>query len=127
MENVFNHMSYGNLRFRQVGGGGGGAGPDPANKVTVNGLIWNLVPIIAFSTFTNMTSQRLPFHKGEQVIAIRYLTPGIKQNSKKILFMANKYLLYHKISMFFKRNNKIYMLTFSRTFRSKNNCSSPSC
>ena len=37
----FNPITYGILPFRQLRGGGGGGlfGPDPENKVTVNGLI----------------------------------------------------------------------------------------
>ena len=36
----FNPITYGILPFRQLRGGGGGLfGPDPENKVTVNGLI----------------------------------------------------------------------------------------
>ena len=39
----FNPITYGIFRFRQLqrggGGGGGLSGPDPENKVTVNGLI----------------------------------------------------------------------------------------
>ena len=35
-----NPITYGILPFRQLRGGGGGLfGPDPENKVTVNGLI----------------------------------------------------------------------------------------
>ena len=35
----FNPITYGILPFRQLRGGGGLFGPDPENKVTVNGLI----------------------------------------------------------------------------------------
>ena len=41
-EQFFNPITYGILTFRQLRGGGGGGGlfgPDPENKVTVNGLI----------------------------------------------------------------------------------------
>ena len=34
-----NPITYGILPFRQLRGGGGLFGPDPENKVTVNGLI----------------------------------------------------------------------------------------
>ena len=38
---LVNPITYGILPFRQLRGGGGGGlfGPDPENKVTVNGLI----------------------------------------------------------------------------------------
>ena len=37
----FNPITYGNLKFRQLQGGGTLFGPDPANKVMVNGFIRN--------------------------------------------------------------------------------------
>ena len=101
-----------NLRHFEISpatGGGGLFGPDPENKVMVNGLIWNLVPIMVRMILVNMQNFKLLAfllleiwpHKNfvsrrEQVIRIRYLLPRIEQNSKKSLFMPKKYLFWHR-------------------------------
>ena len=99
---------FNNLRFRQLRSGL--FGPDPENKVNVNWLIWNLILVIVciklvntqnFKPFWPFCFQRYDVTKilsrRERVIAIRYLPPGIKQNSKKITFYAWKHLFRPKI------------------------------
>ena len=110
----FNPITYSILTFRHFvsyGGGGGGLfGPDPENKVTVNGLSWNLVLIMVWMILVNMHNFKLMafplleiwchknfLSKMEQVIVIRYLPPGFKQNSTKITFYAWKHLFWHKV------------------------------
>ena len=107
----FNPITYGILPFRQLRGGGGGLfGPDPENKVTVNGLIWNLAQIMVWMILVNMQNFKLMafllleiwrhknfLSKMERVIVIRYLPPGFKQNSTKITFYAWKHLFWHKV------------------------------
>ena len=44
--NTLNPITYGIVTFRQLLGEGGLFGPDPENKVTVNGLNLNLVLIM---------------------------------------------------------------------------------
>ena len=85
-------------------------GPDPENKVTVNGLIWNLAQIMVWMILVNMQNFKLMafllleiwrhknfLSKMERVIVIRYLPPGFKQNSTKITFYAWKHLFWHKV------------------------------
>ena len=71
-------ITYGILRFRASYGEGGLSGLDPENKVTVNGLILNLVlrmvrmilvsmqnfKLLTFLTFRDLTSQKFPFQNG---------------------------------------------------------------
>ena len=53
-------ITYGILRFHQLRGEGGGLfGLDPENKVMVNGLIWNLVPIMLPMILVNMQNFKL--------------------------------------------------------------------
>ena len=60
LNTVFNPVTYGILTFRQLRGGGGGLfGPDPENKVTVNGLICNLVLIMVWMILVNMQNFKL--------------------------------------------------------------------
>ena len=104
----FNPITYGILPFRQLRGGL--FGPDPENKVTVNGLIWNLAQIMVWMILVNMQNFKLMafllleiwrhknfLSKMERVIVIRYLPPGFKQNSRKITFYAWKHLFWHKV------------------------------
>ena len=101
------------------GGGGGGRGlfgPDPENKVMVNELIWNLVPIMVPMILVNMQNFKLLgfllleilHHKNspsrmEQVIAIRYLS---SKTPEKSLFMPENIFpgTLFCISMVLKRN-----------------------
>ena len=105
---VINPITYGILPFRQLRGGL--FGPDPENKVTVNGLIWNLAQIMVWMILVNMQNFKLMafllleiwrhknfLSKMERVIVIRYLPPGFKQNSTKITFYAWKHLFWHKV------------------------------
>ena len=109
MFSSFNPITYGILPFRQLRGGGL-FGPDPENKVTVNGLIWNLAQIMVWMILVNMQNFKLMafllleiwrhknfLSKMERVIVIRYLPPGFKQNSTKITFYAWKHLFWHKV------------------------------
>ena len=145
MWSIINPTTYGILTFRQLrgGGGGGGIGPDSENKVTVNGLIWNLVLIIVWMIQVNMQNFKLMafllleiwhqnnfLSKMKRVITIRYLPPGFKQNSTKTTFVPenifpgiNLYLLC--ISMVLKRNKKLHMLNFSRRLISKTTAATP--
>ena len=54
----FNPTTYGMLRFRQLRAGGL-FGLDPESKVTVNGLIWNLVLIMVRMILVNMQNFKL--------------------------------------------------------------------
>ena len=105
---AFNPITYGILPFRQLRGGL--FGPDPENKVTVNGLIWNLAQIMVWMILVTMQNFKLMafllleiwrhknfLSKMERVIVIRYLPPGFKQNSTKITFYAWKHLFWHKV------------------------------
>ena len=72
----------------------------------------------AFSTFRDITSQSCPSE-------IRYLPPGIDQNSKKSYFMLDNIFSGPKLysPMYFpgfQANQRIHMFNFSR-----NNCSNP--
>ena len=84
-------------------------GPDPEHKVTVNGLIWNLVLITVRIILVNMENFKLLafllleiwrhnnfLSRVKPVIAIRYLSPGIEQNLRKITFYTWKHLSWHK-------------------------------
>ena len=133
-----NPITYGILRFRQLRGGG--VGPNPENKVTVIGSIWNLLPIMVWMILVNMQNIKLLavllldiwrhkhfLSRREQVIAIRYLPPGIEQNSKKSLFMAENIFSGTKLyplCMVFKQNKNPY-IQFFETSHFKNNCSNP--
>ena len=144
----FNPITYGILTFHQLPGGGGGGGllgPDPENKVTVNRLIWNFVLIMVWMILVNMQNFKLMAfllleiwrHKNflsimERVIVIRYLLPGLKQNSTKITFYAWKHLFWHKvippplcISIVFKQKQKFHRFNFSRRLISKTTAATP--
>ena len=108
-DQTVNPITYGILPFRQLRGGGL-FGPDPENKVTVNGLIWNLAQIMVWMILVNMQNFKVMafllleiwrhknfLSKMERVIVIRYLPPGFKQNSTKITFYAWKHLFWHKV------------------------------
>ena len=103
-----NPITYGILTFGQLPCGL--FGPDPENKVRVNRLIWNLALIMVWIILVNMQNFKLIAfllleiwcHKNflsimERVIAIRYLRPGVKQNSTKITFYAWKHIFWHKV------------------------------
>ena len=67
------------------------------------------------STFRDMTSQKVPFRR-ERVTAIRYLPPGIEENSKKSLFSLKTSFLeqnYTPLSISM-QNKNIHMFNFSR-------------
>ena len=118
-------------------------GSDSQNKVTVTGLIWNLLPIMARTIIVNMQNLKLLAvllleiwrHKNflsrrEQVIAIRYLPPGIEQSLKKSLFMPENLFCDTKLSpppvfAWFSRKTKISYVQFFETSHSINNYSSP--
>ena len=141
--NIFNlYITYGILRFRRLRGWG--VWPRHTKQVMVNGLIWNLVPImvqtilvntqkfsvIGFSTFRHLTSLNF-LSRRERVIAMRYLPPGIEQNSKKnhflclkTSFLAQSYNPLY-ISMVLKQNKKIHMFNFLRRLISKTTAATP--
>ena len=56
-----NPITYGILRFHQLRGGGGGGlfDPNPENKVTFIGSIWNLLPIMVRMILVNMQNLKL--------------------------------------------------------------------
>ena len=130
-----NPITYSILTFRQL------FGLDPENKVTVNGLIWNVALIMVWMILVNMKNFKFMAlllleiwcHKNflsimEQVIAIRYLPPGFKQNSTKITFYAWKHLFWHKvfcISIVFKQKQKFHRFNFSRRLISKTTAVTP--
>ena len=130
--------------FVSYGGGGGGLfGLDPENKVTVNGLIRNLVPIMVWMLLVNMHNFKLMafllleiwrhqnfLSKMERVIAIRYLPPGFKQNSTKITFYAWKHLSWNKFIPplhfhGFEAKQETLYAQFFKMSHFKNNCSNP--
>ena len=118
--------------FASYGGRGGGAlWPWSRNKVTVNGLIWNLVPIMIRMILVNMQNFKLLAfllleiwrHKNflsrmKWVITIRYLPLGIEQNSRKTTFYAWKHLSWHKFitssefPWFWNKTKKLYVQVF---------------
>ena len=55
----FNPIIYCILRSCQARGRGGLFGPDPENRVTVNGSIWNLIPIMVRMILVNMQNFKL--------------------------------------------------------------------
>ena len=134
-----NPKTYGILRFCQLWGGGG-VGPDQENKVMVNGLIWNLVPIMVRMILVNLQNFRVLAilrleiwrHKNflsrrKWVIVIRYLPPGI---SKKITFYAWKQLFWHKIIPplhfhCFQAKQKFHRFNFSRRLITKTTAATP--
>ena len=137
-----NPITYGILIFRQLRGGGL-FGPDPENKVMVNGLIWNLVPVMVRVILVNLQNFRVLVillleiwrHKNflsgrKRVIAIRYLPPGIEQNSKKITFYAWKHLFCHRVIPplhfhCFQAKQKFHRFNFSRRLISKTTAATP--
>ena len=138
----FNPKTYGILRFRQLRGREL-FGPDPENKVTVIGSIRNLLPIMVRMILVNMKNLQLLAvlileicrHKNflsrrEQVVAIRYLPPGIEQNSKKSLYMPENIfsgtILYPSAFPWFSsKTKKSYQFNFSRRLISKTTAAIP--
>ena len=141
--NIFNlYITYGILRFRRLRGWG--VWPRHTKQVMVNGLIWNLVPImvqmilvntqkfsvIGFSTFRHLTSQKFPFQKGTShryAIFTPWNRGKLEKNHflcLKTSFLAQSYNPLY-ISMVFKQNKKIHMFNFLRRLISKTTAATP--
>ena len=138
------HWPY-NLRHFEIssatGGGGGLFGPDPENKVMVNGLIWNLVPIMVPMILVNrqhfkhfyfqrydVTKIPLPEWNESSLFDIYPLKSS--KTREKWLFMpenifpgTNLCLPLHFYGSEAKQRNSY--VQFFETSHFKNNCSNP--
>ena len=131
------------MRFRQLCGGGGGGflaqiqqggffGLDPENKVTINGLIPNLVLIMVRMIIVNMqsywlfyfrdlTSQKFPFQNGTKSHRDSIFTPCNRAKLEKNHFLCLKtsFLAQIYTPSGFEAKQKNRRFNFSRGFISK--------
>ena len=133
---MFNPITYGILTFRQLRGRGL-FGPNPENKVTVNGLIWNFVLIMVWMKLVNMqnfklmasllwrydvTKISLPKWNKSSLFDI-YLLDSSKTRQKSLFMPENTFFgtkLYPlRISIVFKQKQKFHSFNFSRRLISK--------
>ena len=139
MKKIFNPITYGILRFRQLWGGL--FGPDPENKVKVNWWIWNLVPVMIWIKLVNRQNFKLLAVLPLEIWCHKISSPEGNESLRfdiypldsskiwKITFYVSNHLFWPKIIPLhfpgFQEKHKISYVQFFKMSRFKNYCSNP--